>query len=58
MEDGKSNMLVVVRIRPLNEKETYISNFETVKTLPNNEIVLLDPQFEMAAPEDVAFYLA
>ena len=47
-----SNIFVAVRVRPLNEKETYISNFETAKILNEQTVVLLDPQYEMA-PDDV-----
>lgn len=36
MESGSSNMLVAVRIRPLNEKEKYISDFETIKIVNDN----------------------
>ena len=51
-EAGGSNIFVAVRVRPLNDKERYISDFETVKVLNENFVVLLDPQYEMA-PEDV-----
>lgn len=49
---GGSNIFVAVRVRPINDKETYISNFETAKVIDNNTVLLLDPQYEMA-PEDV-----
>ena len=43
MGEGKSNMLVVVRVRPLNEKETFVSKFETAHVAGHNEIILTDP---------------
>lgn len=49
---GGSNIFVAVRVRPVNEKERYISNFETAKVIDDQIVLLLDPQYEMA-PEDV-----
>lgn len=51
MEEGRGNMLVVVRIRPLNEKEQFISKFESIKVIGDNEIVAIDPQYEMSSDD-------
>ena len=56
MQSGESNMLVAVRVRPLNSKETYLSNFETLKLIGNNELLVLDPQFELAEEEVYLLY--
>lgn len=47
-----STIRVAVRVRPLNEKEKYISNFDTARVVDKNLLVLLDPQYEMS-PDDV-----
>lgn len=52
MKEGKSNILVAVRIRPLSTNEVIISNHETVSVIDNKVINLNDPQFEMS-PNDV-----
>lgn len=52
MKEGKSNILVAVRIRPLANKEMIISSHETVAVTDNKVINLNDPQFEMS-PNDV-----
>lgn len=46
-----STIRVAVRVRPLNEKEKYISNFDTARVVDKNLLVLLDPQYEMS-PDD------
>lgn len=51
-DTGGSNIFVAVRVRPINDKETYISSFETAKVMDQNMVLLLDPQYEMA-PDDV-----
>jgi kinesin family protein 18/19 len=57
MKEGKSNILVAVRVRPLSKSEMYISKFETVVIEDNKKIYMTDPQFEMS-PEDVrSFHL-
>ena len=43
---------VAVRCRPLNSKELGISNFETIKILDQNLVVLFDPANEFD-PNDV-----
>ncbi len=52
MKEGKSNILVAVRIRPLNRNEMIISNHETVSVEDSKVINLNDPQFENS-PNDV-----
>lgn len=52
MKEGKSNILVAVRIRPPSHNETIISAHETVSVIDNKVINLSDPQFEMS-PNDV-----
>jgi hypothetical protein len=52
MKEGKSNILVAVRIRPLAKNELIISNHETVNVEDNKMVYLNDPQFEMS-PNDV-----
>ena len=52
MKEGKSNILVAVRIRPLSTNELLISNHEIVSVTDNKVINLNDPQFEMS-PNDV-----
>lgn len=52
MKEGKSNILVAVRIRPLNKNEIMISNHETVEVENSKVITLNDPQFENS-PNDV-----
>ena len=54
MKEGKSNILVAVRIRPLSNNELIISSHETMGVTDNKVINLNDPQFEMS-PNDVAF---
>lgn len=53
MKEGKSNILVAVRIRPLSNNELLISSHETVTVTDSKVINLNDPQFEMS-PNDVA----
>lgn len=55
MKEGKSNILVAVRIRPLSSNELIISSHETVSVTDNKVVSLNDPQFEMS-PNDVDFY--
>jgi kinesin family member 18/19 len=43
MNNGKANILVCVRCRPLNPKEVQISNIETVKILNKKIVIVLDP---------------
>lgn len=52
MKEGKSNILVAVRVRPLNRNEREISNHETISVDGNRQVSLNDPQFE-ASPNDV-----
>ncbi len=40
---NKENMVVVVRVRPLNNKEIEFSNIETIKVTNHDTITLLDP---------------
>ena len=49
MKEGKSNILVAVRVRPLNRNELMISSHETVKVDDSKQVFLTDPQFEMNA---------
>jgi kinesin family protein 18/19 len=43
MNNGKSNILVCVRCRPLTKKEIDVSNIETVKILNKKIVIVLDP---------------
>jgi len=52
LKNGSSNILVAVRVRPLNSKELTFSNYETLKVLDNKVVVLLDPQNQFD-PNDV-----
>ena len=52
-DSASTNIYVAVRLRPLSQKEKYISTFETAKVLNDKYVVLLDPQYEMA-PDDVS----
>jgi kinesin family protein 18/19 len=47
-----NNILVAIRVRPLNSKELAISNFETIKIVDQKIAVLLDPANEFE-PQDV-----
>jgi hypothetical protein len=42
-DEDSTNIYVAVRLRPLSEKEKYISTFETAKVLNEKYVVLLDP---------------
>jgi len=42
-EEDTANIFVAVRLRPLSQKEQYISTFETAKLLNEKYVVLLDP---------------
>ena len=69
LQGGESNILVyfrrhsmidqvVVRNRPLNEKELAISNFETITVLDDKVVILLDPrnQFDFKDVNTSAIY--
>ena len=47
MKEGKSNILVAVRVRPLSKNELIISSHESLTVDNNKQIFLNDPQFEM-----------
>ncbi|EAS04332.2 kinesin motor catalytic domain protein (macronuclear) [Tetrahymena thermophila SB210] len=47
MKTGQNNIMVVVRTRPLNQRELTKSDYETLKILDNRVVVLLDPGYEM-----------
>ncbi len=51
-EKNQAGMTECIRIRPINQKELYISDFESAGCLDKNLVVLHDPQYEMC-PEDV-----
>lgn len=53
MKEGKSNILVAVRVRPLSYNEKLISDHETISVDNNKVVSLNDPQFIMNA-NDVA----
>jgi kinesin family protein 18/19 len=52
MKKGSYNILVAVRCRPLSQRETELSNTETVKIMDNKIVVLLDP-IEYNGPNNV-----
>lgn len=52
MKEGKSNILVAVRVRPLSYNEKLISDHETISVDNNKVVSLNDPQFLMN-PNDV-----
>lgn len=53
MKEGKSNILVTVRVRPLSTNELLISGHETMTVTESKIVSLKDPQFEMS-PNDVS----
>lgn len=52
MQQGVSNILVSVRVRPLSKKELEIDSRSLVHVLENNVVVLLDPTADVNFPED------
>ncbi|CAD8086648.1 unnamed protein product [Paramecium primaurelia] len=46
LKNGSSNILVAIRVRPLNQKERSVSEFETIRILDGKMIVLMDPESE------------
>ncbi|OMJ85852.1 hypothetical protein SteCoe_12766 [Stentor coeruleus] len=52
MQQGMSNILVSVRVRPLSKKELEVDSRCLVHTLDNNLVVLLDPTADINLPED------
>lgn len=52
MQQGSSNVVVSVRVRPLSKKELEIDNRCLVHVLDMNLVLLLDPAAEITLPED------
>lgn len=52
MNTGKTNILVCVRCRQLNKKESEVSDIETVKILNKKVVIVLDP-VQYNGPEDI-----
>ena len=52
MQQGISNIMVSVRLRPLSKKESEVDNRSLVHVLDNNLVVLLDPTADLNIPED------
>lgn len=50
LKSGQNNILVAVRVRPLNDKEKTISEFQTIKILDEHLMILMDPENN---PDDV-----
>ena len=51
-QNNSNNITVIVRVRPLSNKEKYISTYETARCVDSRLIVLHDPQYELN-PEDI-----
>ncbi|EGR28601.1 kinesin motor domain protein [Ichthyophthirius multifiliis] len=46
LKSGLNNILVAIRVRPLNQKELEKSDFEVVRILDQRLVVLIDPGYE------------
>ena len=51
MQQGLSNILVSIRVRPLTKKELEINSRKLIQVLDGNVIILLDPSYDLTIPE-------